>query len=155
MWTHRRCRRRRAPAWRLRVDTGGCRPGLPSGWGSLYLRTGRGSACIADHLPGPSPSPKPGSPSNEDEALRPVDMLDWSSVLCPSAVIFQSNLCCSMAVFNFSLLYAKRYFENDCWCEVDSAIGCCFGVGFCLLPSCIDLQRRRQAYDIPSLTRFL
>ena len=31
MWTHRRCRSRRAPAWRLRVATGGCRSGLPSG----------------------------------------------------------------------------------------------------------------------------
>ena len=128
MWTHRRCRSRRAPAWRLRVATGGCRPGLPSGWGSLYFCTGRGSACIPDHLPGPSPSPKSGPPSYEDEALRPVDVLDCSSVLRPSGVLFQSYLVCSMAVFNVSLLYAKRYFENDCWFVVGFGIRCCFGV---------------------------
>ena len=128
MWTHRRCRPRRAPAWRLRVDGGGYLPGLPSGRGSLYLWTGRGSACIPDHLPGPSPSAKSGPPSYEDEALRPVDVLDCSCVLRPSGVLFQSYLVCSMAVLNVSLLYAKRYFENDCWYVVGFGIRCCFGV---------------------------
>ena len=128
MWTNRRVRCLRAPAWRERVAVGGYLPGLPSGRGSLYFWTGRGSACIPDHLPGPSPSPKSGPPSYEDEALRPVDVLDCSSVLRPSGVLFQSYLVCSMAVFNISLLYAKRYFENDCWFVVGFGIRCCFGV---------------------------
>ena len=83
---------------------------------------------MPDHLPGPSPSPKSGPPSKEDEALPPVDVLDCSSVLRPSGVLFQSYLVCSMAVFNISLLYAKRYFENDCWFVVGFGIRCCFGV---------------------------
>ena len=126
-------------------------PGLPSGRGSLCFWTGRGSACIPDHLPGPSfspkpgspsyedgalrpvdipsPSPRPGSPSYEDGALRPVNMLDSSSGLRPSAVLFQSYLCRSMFFFfNFPLLYAKRYYETDCWFEDGFGTGCFFGV---------------------------
>ena len=61
-------------------------------------------------------------------SLRKKVFRDSSSVLRPSGVLFQSYLVCSMAVFNVSLLYAKRYFENDCWFVVGFGIRCCFGV---------------------------
>ena len=157
-------RRRRGAARRLRVDGGGYLPGLPSGRGSLCFWTGHGSACIPYHLPGPSPSPKPGSPSyedgalrpvdipspsprpgspsHEDGALRPVDMLDSSSVLRPSAVLFQSYLCCSMGSFlMFRFSTQKGILRPIVGLKWVFVLDVALVFGFCLLFYCIDLQR--------------